>query len=172
MALIRPLTDADIDDVALVHVRTWQAGYAGIVPADYLAALDPVANAARRRGWPVRPGQHTLVAAQDGRVVGFVSFGPRRRDDETFDDEIGEVYAIYVEPGHWRGGIGRDLMDAAKLGLAGAGFRGLVLWVLEENDRGRRFYERMGLAPDGTRQFYTPNGSDARLPELRYATAL
>jgi hypothetical protein len=49
MTDIRPLTDADIDPVAALHVRTWQAGYAGIIPADFLAALDPAVFAERRR---------------------------------------------------------------------------------------------------------------------------
>ena len=33
MLVLRPLTDADIDAVAAMQVRTWQAGYAGIMPA-------------------------------------------------------------------------------------------------------------------------------------------
>lgn len=46
------------------------------------------------------------------------------------------------------------------------------LWVLEENDRARRFYERMGLAPDGARDTFTPDGTTVELPEVRYAGPL
>ena len=31
MLEIRPQTDADIDEVAALHLRTWQVGYAGIL---------------------------------------------------------------------------------------------------------------------------------------------
>jgi RimJ/RimL family protein N-acetyltransferase len=48
----------------------------------------------------------------------------------------------------------------------------LRLWVLEKNDRARRFYERAGMAPDGTHGVYTPGGSTAELPEIRYARRL
>jgi hypothetical protein len=46
------------------------------------------------------------------------------------------------------------------------------LWVLEDNDRARDFYERTGLAPDGARQTYTPRDTTAELPEIRYAGPL
>jgi len=44
--------------------------------------------------------------------------------------------------------------------------------VLEENQPARRFYERMGLAPDGAQHHYTPRGSTVELPEVRYAVRL
>ncbi|WP_430787700.1 hypothetical protein [Actinoplanes sp. G11-F43] len=45
---IRPATPADAADLAVVHVRTWQAAYAGHVPRDYLDSLEP---AQREPGW-------------------------------------------------------------------------------------------------------------------------
>ncbi len=44
--------------------------------------------------------------------------------------------------------------------------------VAEVHVRSWRFYERAGLTADGTRQTWTPDGSEVELPELRYATAL
>jgi len=165
------MTDDDIDAVAVVHVRTWQAAYAGIVPADHLAAMDVAAMAERRRTMPVPPGVRTLVATDDGQVVGFVVFGPYRGEDGT-EPERGQLYAIYVTPGHWGRGAGRLLFDAAKAGLTAAGFPDMRLWVLAENHRARRFYERVGMAPDGARDHYIPAGTQVELPELRYAMAL
>ena len=167
MTEIRPLTDADIDAVAAMHVRSWQVGYAGIVPADYLDALDPAEFAARRRAQGRPPGARSVVAVDDGRVIGFANFGP-----DLDDPAHGGLYALYVDPDDWRRGAGRLLLEAAKAGLAAAGFGDMRLWVLEQNERGRRFYERAGLSPDGTRQTWTPRRATVELPELRYATAL
>jgi GNAT superfamily N-acetyltransferase len=172
MTRIRPITDADIDEVAAVHVRTWRAVYAGIVPDDYLAALDPVVNAERRRADPGPAGSQTLVAVVAGRIAGFASFGPYRRKGADPDPGMGELYALYVDPAHWGHGAGRLLLEAARDGLAAAGFPDMRLWVLTENTGARRFYERMGLAPDGTAQNYTPRGTTVELPELRYAGTL
>jgi ribosomal protein S18 acetylase RimI-like enzyme len=175
MTEIRPLTDADIDALAEVHVRTWQSAYAGIVPAEVLDALDPAVWAERRRSWPVPPGASTLVAEDDGTLIGFANFGPGRVEQtgsDEYDMSAGELYAIYVDPGRQRGGAGKLLFMAAKEGLAKAGFPEMRLWVFEENHPARRFYERMGMAPTGERQHYTPRGSTAELPEIRYAVRL
>ncbi|GIE93560.1 GNAT family N-acetyltransferase [Paractinoplanes rishiriensis] len=172
MTVIRPHTDADFEGVGEVSVRSWQAGYAGIVPAEYLAGLDPVRNAERRRNYPMRPDQHLLVAEADGKIVGFANFGPYLRDDGGFDEGMGHLYAIYVHPDRWGRGIGRELFLAAKAGLTADGFPDLRLWVLTANVRARRFYERLGLAPDGVEQSWTPRDSPVELPEMRYATPL
>jgi GNAT superfamily N-acetyltransferase len=162
---IRVSTEADIDGVAQVSVLGWQAGYAGIVPADYLAALDPAARAESMRTWWSR--STSLVAEDRGEITGFVTYGPDREEPSS-----GELYAIYVRPDHWGHGTGRKLLTAARDNLRAAGFPNMRLWVLDANIAGRRFYERMGLTPDGTTQTWTPRGSTVELPELRYATPL
>jgi GNAT superfamily N-acetyltransferase len=173
MVVIRALTDADIDAVAEVHVRSWRSGYAGILAADYLAALDPADFARRRRNRTGPPGSRTLVATDGGTVVGFTSFGPYRVDGgDGHNPAVGELYAVYVDPARWSAGIGRKLLAAARAGLTEAGFPVMRLWVFEANDRARRFYQRAGLTPDGARQFFTPPGSTAQLPEVRYSARL
>ena len=179
MLTIRAMTEADVDAVAAIHVRAWRAGYAGIIADDYLDALDVAAFAERHRSRitrarsePVLANARTVVAVAGSEVVGFASFGPYLRDDDTFDPAMGHLYAIYVHPDHWGRGAGRELISAARAALTEAGFPGMRLWVLEENHRARRFYERAGLSPDGVRQTYVPRGSTQELPELRYATAL
>jgi GNAT superfamily N-acetyltransferase len=174
MLVLRPLTHTDIDAVAAMHVRTWQAGYAGIMPGEVLDALDPAVFAESRRSRAAPPGAQTLVAEDDGVIVGFASFGPRlvQDDSDLSTAGIGEVYAIYVAPERWGTGAGRALMTAAREALAAAGFAVMRLWVLAENHRARRFYERAGMAPDGARDTFTPPGSSAELPEIRYAMRL
>jgi ribosomal protein S18 acetylase RimI-like enzyme len=175
MTEIRPLTDADIDALAEVYVRTWQSAYAGIIPAEVLDALDPAAWAERRRTHSAPPGTSILVAHDGGTLIGFANFGPSRveqtRSDE-YDMSAGELYAIYVDPRHQGAGAGKLLLTGAKEGLATAGFPEMRLWVLEENHPARRFYEHMGMAPTGERQHYTPSGSTAELPEIRYSVRL
>ena len=70
----------------------------------------------------------TWVFEDKGNVVGFISL-------------IGnEVGAIFVQPDNQGRGIGRALMDYA------ASLRDdLFLDVFEENDVGRRFYDRFGF---------------------------
>jgi GNAT superfamily N-acetyltransferase len=173
MTEIRPLIDADIDALAEVHVRTWRSAYAGIVPVEVLDALDPAVWAERRRSRPAPPSAVTLVAEDDGTIVGFANFGPARLDQgDEYDLSAGELYAIYVDPDHQGAGTGRRLITAAREALTAAGFAEMRLWVLTENHPARRFYERLGLTPDGETHHYIPPGSTAELPEIRYAVRL
>lgn len=51
-----------------------------------------------------------------------------------------------------------------------AGFHEMALWVLKENWRARRFYERAGFLPDGAEEPFEVGG--AVVPEVRYVRAL
>jgi RimJ/RimL family protein N-acetyltransferase len=56
---------------------------------------------------------------------------------------------IYVTPAWWSAGVGWTLMGSVLSALEAGGYRRVVLWVLADNARARRFYERAGFAADG-----------------------
>ena len=58
----------------------------------------------------------------------------------------GEIVALYVHPGHWRGGVGRALVEAALDALAAAGYAEAIVWTLAESPRNLAFYEALGFA--------------------------
>ena len=86
-----------------------------------------------------------LVAADDNAIVGFTMFGAARDDDVP--DGTSEVYSIYVHPDALVDGCraGADVANARRHWTADL----VVLWVLEDNDRARRFYEFAGFVADG-----------------------
>ena len=141
------LTD-DADEVAGVHVRSWQVAYRGLIDQ---AVLDDLSIEERAEGWRSflshpTTGAGMLVAEREGRVVGWTSFGAGR-DPESADD--GEVYGIYADPSTWSTGAGHALLVAAEQRLAGAGHTRAYLWVLDGNDRADAFYARHGWELDG-----------------------
>jgi GNAT superfamily N-acetyltransferase len=171
MMRITELTDDHIDALAEVHTRGWQEGYRGQLPDELLDSLDPERRAEMWRRWLARDGDDLLVLLaldDEDRVIGFTATGPPRDDDVP--DRCGELYAIYVEPDRWSGGIGSELMAAASDGLRDAGFEHAVLWVLESNERTRRFYAHHGWEPDGRAKVEA--FGDVDLHELRYHRAL
>lgn len=165
----RAVRAAQLDDAAaigLVHVRSWQAAYAGHFPQEFLDALDPAARAEswqRILGAAQRDRQADLVADFDGRVGGFASVGPSRDADAG---GAGELYAIYVLPELWGCGLGRQLMAAALDTLVGLGFDAATLWVLEDNHRARWFYETGGWSTDGATK--VDDGPGFPIAEIRY----
>src|SRR5688572_19989780 len=108
---IRRATASEATGIARVHVKAWQSAYRGQIPDDVLDSLDESKRAARWSELIPHPGHVVHVAVHDGTVVGFCSL-IRSRDPSSAVD-TGEVAAIYVDPEHWRSGVGRALLDAS-----------------------------------------------------------
>jgi GNAT superfamily N-acetyltransferase len=142
---IAPIAVDDADEVARVHVRVWQQAYAGLMPADYLESLDPMAFGEGWRERLLRPTSsvgHWLARDEHG-IVGIASCGPARDEDAPVAFEL---YAINVLARSHGTGVA-----AALLGHA-IGDRAAYLWVLEGNARAQAFYRRHGFADDGARK--------------------
>ena len=97
-------------------------------------------------------------------VLGFAATRPSRDADAT--PGTGEVNSIYLAPEAWGRGLGGELLERATDDLRTRGFTPLILWVIEANARGRRFYERAGWQPDGARQPIDFDG--VLVDEIRY----
>jgi len=85
------------------------------------------------------------------------------------DGRVAELYALYVRPAWWSTGTGRALMERVLARSARAGYASIALWVLRDNRRARRFYERAGFTPDGATNVLTRLSS---VIELRYRRSL
>jgi len=151
MISVRPATIDDSERIADIHVKTWQAAYVGILPKDFLDRLDLAARTAMwRRAIDGRtPPGGIFLAEVGGEVIGFSAVGTYRQPDGGPDPALGEVFAIYVAAEHWSTPAGYALMQAAVDHLADHGVAEIRLWVLADNPRARRFYERFGYVADG-----------------------
>ncbi len=155
-ARIRRARSDDATAIAKVHVETWRAAYAGIVPDSYLVRMTESGQAftwrkllgrkqaeetvlvveaptPERRGAP-----ETSDSSHD--IVAFGSCGVQRDSTLTYK---GEVFTLYVAPDWQAQGIGRQLLGALFRRLYEAGVGNAVIWVLADNPA-RFFYERMG----------------------------
>ncbi|GHG87520.1 GNAT family N-acetyltransferase [Streptomyces lanatus] len=167
---IRPMTLADCDRVAEIRIGGWRSAYRGLIPQSYLDALDVAEEAERRRTHFSRADGSVvnLVAERDGEIVGWACHGPYRDGEVRTGDA--ELYAIYVDPGRYGGGIGDALLQESVLRCTAAGHARMLLWVLKDNAGARRFYERAGFAADGAEEPFEVDG--VGVPEVRYAREL
>jgi GNAT superfamily N-acetyltransferase len=162
--IVRDATGDDAEGIERIRVRGWQVAYRDLYPAEELDAMGIDATRWRHRIEHPPRGWTIVVAGSGGRLLGFASTGPSR--DER---GVGELYAIYVDPDAWSRGTGRALLACAEERLA-AEYEEATLWVLEANDRARRFYEAGGWRPDGARQEVERLGASP--PEVRYRKRL
>jgi ribosomal protein S18 acetylase RimI-like enzyme len=164
---IAPATPQDAAAIAALHVGAWQAAYAGLLAPEYLASLSIDDRAARWRQILEASASQTRVAiGDDASIHGFVSHGPNR--DPAAQPDHGEIWALYVAPGHWGQGVGRALLSDALRELQAVGRVKVRLWVLAENQRAIRFYVTRGFArmPGSTR---TIELGGRKLEEVAYA---
>ena len=137
--IIKPMeTDGEIRGKAYVHWKSWHEAYSGLVSREYLDrdTLDKCVEIAYQ--WP----DNIFVAKDGNKVVGFVGYGTSRDKPDA-----GEVYAIYVLSEYYGSGTAQKLMDAAIEQLGS--FQVIYIWVLKENARAIRFYEKYGFEKDG-----------------------
>ena len=94
-AAVRLARATDAEQVAAVHVASWQWAYAGLLPAEELAGLSVAERTDRWRATLGGTGTGrtdrgaTFVADLDGQVVGFVAVGPGR--DDVGGQSVGEL---------------------------------------------------------------------------------
>ena len=140
---IRAAAPADAARIARLHDEVWRAAYRDLATP---AAWEGLTEAVRRARWEEvlgeeRPRRTTLVAEQDGRIVGF---GTACAPTEAVFGGRGEVRWLHVDPTIQGRGVGRRLMSALSRQLADWGYGGCALAVVVGNAPAMLFYERLG----------------------------
>jgi GNAT superfamily N-acetyltransferase len=140
----------DVPAIVALQARSWRTAYRGMVDDEFLDAIpmDKWIESWRTHFFGGRGRTRCFVAELDRRIIGFAGAGAAEPADDL-DDSVGELHTIYTDEAYYGQGIGQRLMAAALDHLAGSGFSVAILWVLEANQRGRRFYEAGGWKADG-----------------------
>jgi GNAT superfamily N-acetyltransferase len=162
MLRVREATPEDAEAIVSVTAEGWRTGYREIVAADHLADLPierwrhEISVGLRR---PVGDA-FTVVAEIDGVFAGYSYVAAPSRDADLGDD-VAELVAMYVDPGHWGQGAGRALMGASLERLAGLPYSEAVLWAFKENERAIAFYEQHGWHRNGAEKVHARAGAVA-----------
>ncbi len=152
------LRDGRITDAATieaVHYASREAAYRDRVSDWPPQGLDRPGRVARWERWLSDPVIEAIVAEVGGEIVGFCTLRPSPDEPHEASNGAGavaEMPTLYVDPGHFRQGLGRALCDAGVDRARSLGFSELTLWVLEVNENARGFYEAYGFTADGARK--------------------
>ncbi|HHY7015564.1 TPA: GNAT family N-acetyltransferase [Legionella pneumophila] len=140
---IRSAQEKDARAIAEIHVASWQKIYRSHIPD---TVLDNLSISEREQQWRALINNKVKIwlIEENNEIVGFVSICPSR-DTDTNPNTCGEISAIYLNPNVWHQGLGKKLCRRALTELENMGFSEVILWVLQENELARKFYERMGF---------------------------
>ena len=144
---VRPVSVGDAGIVGDVYLRSWRAGYEGLVDPE---RLEPVARVRSAYDWASAiedfAGPAFGLGTVDGAPVGIVKVGP----DPTEPYDGTWVELLYVVPEAWGSGISVALLSWGLGACRSAGVCEVRLRVVEAQARARRFYEREGWSYDPT----------------------
>ena len=172
------IADARADDgptIAAIHAESWRMNYRSALTDSFLDG-DCVRN--RLEVWRERlaaPSSDQLVlvarrkrrdlptGTDPGSIVGFAC--AYLREDPQWGTLLDNLHVV---PDAQRSGIGTALMaGVARRSHARDPRVGLYLWVLDQNHKARRFYERLHASDVGGDIWAAPGGGS--VPRRRYA---
>lgn len=161
---IRYITKEDNPlEISNIYERSWKFAYKGMIPQDYLDSIPAGRWADGIHG----AGRSNLVLIENGMMIGTASFGKSRW--EKYSD-YGEIISIYLLPDFIGKGYGSLLICKCVEELKQRGYHKVLLWVLEENHRARKFYEKTGFIDSGVFMDANIGGKDVR--EILYFLTL
>ncbi|WP_029354826.1 GNAT family N-acetyltransferase [Bosea sp. 117] len=130
----------DAAEIAEIHDAAWRAAYRGLIPG---ADLEKMINRRGPAWWQsaLGRGSRVLVLTLGDAVAGYANFGRNRARSLPFE---GEIYEIYLRPEYQGLGFGRRLFTDARKELVNAGFEGLAVWALADNEPALGFYRALG----------------------------
>lgn len=144
--IIRTATSQDASGMAAVHIQSWLETYPGVMPQQKLDSLNLEAST---RNWSnaIATCEVVMVAELEGRIIGFVSGGKNRSQEDcetglaNFCDA--ELAAMYMFAEFHGRGIGRAMFEAFTSRLRSLGYKQMAIWVAAKNSS-TGFYRKMG----------------------------
>jgi GNAT superfamily N-acetyltransferase len=133
---IRTATRGEAELLLEIQKASSVAGFGHVFPPDKY----PFPDKAVLERWQKAvndPAEVVVLAELDAAEVGFAAMRSEWLD------------ALYVTPSRWGMGVGARLHDHAVTWIRDLGCKHCRLWVLEQNTRARRFYERRGWRLNG-----------------------
>ena len=152
--MIREAVLNDSVRIAEIDVAGSRFAYKGIVPDECLLNdLSVEKRVPVHRRWIAekRFGIYVYEDSGTGTVRGMMGIGMSEDGDQK---EAFELHFLYVDPECLRTGIGSEMLRFFEKAGGDKGCREFVVWVLEGNEIGRRFYEKNGYRPDGKEKIF------------------
>jgi len=139
---VKKATIDDVKDISGIHALSWKFAYKGIIPQAFLDELKEDHWVSAFVDWIKHKVLTAQILSENGKPIGCVAYGTSR--DKSLPN-WGEIISLYLLPEYFGKGYGNKLLNSALLDFKELGYESIYLWVLKDNLRARRFYEKNGL---------------------------
>lgn len=138
---IRLATKNDCYSLSDVKFNVWNTTYRGIYPDAKIDNYDFEMQANKFKDIMDNPEVELYVVEQDGRIVGYMSYGTPPRPFEDYKQEIILLYILKECQGT---GLGRKLFSIAYNKMKEKGYTEFLISCNKYNYPAQKFYEKMG----------------------------
>ena len=151
------IREAEVQDsarIAEIEVKSCRFAYKDIVPEEHLFKEFTVERRIPVYESWIGEKRFELYVYEDsgsGVIKGMMGIG--RCEDEDKENAF-ELHFIYVDPDYLRLGIGSEMLMLFEKKGKERGFEEFVIWVLEENQLGKSFYEKHNYSLDGKEKIF------------------
>ena len=152
--MIREAKVNDAVRIAEIEVASSQYAYNNIVSDECLYQDLSVENRIPvHQKWITerRFGVYVYEDSTTGIIKGMMGIG--MCEDEDKKDAF-ELHFLYVDPDYVRMGFGSEMLRYFEQTGKEKGYQEFVVWVLEENEKARRFYEKHNYCLDGKEKIF------------------
>lgn len=126
------------DIVGWVHSEAWKQAYRGVFPDKYLNEDTPEKRTQEFLDSCKNKGVCYYMICEEDQAVGIIKL--------IDEEEVCEISSFYILDEHRNRGFGKQVVEYLRKEF---NKKKLVLWVLEENVKARRFYEYNGFKSTG-----------------------
>lgn len=133
--MIRKARTEDASSIVYINITSWKETYKDIFPKSFLDKLDP--NDENNIQRCINNINEYIVYTKDNKVLGFARYGKNKKD---YDDNYGEIYALYVDNNHHGEKIGSKLVNNI---LKRMTYKYLLISTLKDN-KANEFYKKIG----------------------------
>lgn len=137
--LIRKVKYEDIEQIVNINIKDWKNEYRGIIDDEILNNLN---REEKIKKWREHYNIGNVVVAEENEnILGYCRYDDNAVYENTDIDS--EIIAIYVDYDKLGNGVGRKLVEYVMTDLKSKNKSKMVIWCLEENQKARKFYEKM-----------------------------
>lgn len=141
--LIRKVANGDAPVLAHIQTESWKAAFKDILEEAELIRCTNVEKATQMYAGLLEAKKgNGYILEIDGKGHCIAWWDATRQEDIP---GFAELICIHSLQDNWGKGYGSKMMDKVLSDIAEAGYTKVMLWVFEENQRARAFYEAKGF---------------------------
>ena len=138
---IREATVSDIEEVAKLHVDSWNETYAGIISPKYLENMKNNLDKRIERMKNEFGLRQMIVAVLNNEIIGFSEFVLSNEFSKDLEIDC-ELCGLYIKNGYKNLGLGSEIFEYVTTVFKENSKKKMGLWCVKENIPAISFYQK------------------------------